>query len=277
MIIVRNKESLLQWRGTITGGIGFVPTMGALHAGHMSLVAECRSRYNFCVVSIFVNPTQFNNKEDFDKYPNPVEADIDLLEQAGCDCLFLPEVSTIYPEGTTRQDFPIGKLEHLLEGEFRPGHYQGVVQVVEILLDLVQPQGIFLGAKDYQQCMVLSLLINQRFPGTTIHISPTIRESSGLAMSSRNTRLSASDREQAVMIYKVLSEIKANISAGNIQPLIKNQERRLREGGFIPDYVSVADASTLEAVNNWDGKQKLVALVAAYLNEVRLIDNMELN
>ncbi len=277
MVILKTKKDLQNWIMRNGSSIGFVPTMGALHNGHISLVSAALEIYNLCVVSIFVNPTQFNNQEDFEKYPEPLEADINMLEAAGCHCLFLPAVETIYPQGMEAKPFPIGDLENMLEGAFRPGHYQGVVQVVDILLDAVKPDGIFLGEKDYQQFMVLSVLINKKYPDVQMHLAATIREASGLAMSSRNMRLSPEDKIKAVEIFNTLFYIKENLLPGNTNKLIEQKLVELDTHGFKTDYLTIADARTLEPVNNWDGKKKVIALVATYLNDVRLIDNMTIN
>lgn len=259
---------------------GFVPTMGALHEGHLSLIRESKSEYDLTVCSIFVNPTQFNDPADYTHYPVTTEQDISMLISAGCDLLFLPDTHEMYPEGmTARIQYDLGDMETLLEGKFRPGHFQGVCQVVHRLLDQVQPDGLFLGQKDYQQCMVLSRLIQQtRYHNLVkIHICPTLREKDGLAMSSRNRRLNDEERLKAVKISQLLKAVKEQLKAGDLKALQAEAIRELEAAGFRADYISIADATTLEPVSNWDGKQPLVALVAAFLGPVRLIDNLPLN
>jgi pantoate--beta-alanine ligase len=265
--------------------IGFVPTMGALHDGHISLIEASKKIDKITISSIFVNPTQFNDPKDFKKYPVALEKDIDVLEKAGCDVLFLPAVQEIYPDSfTPKMHYDLGFLEMVLEGKYRPGHFQGVCMVVHRLLEIVNPDHLYLGQKDYQQCMILARLVeltglNNK---TEIIICPTLREVDGLAMSSRNMRLNEVERKNAVTIYQCLNMIKENTKKNTPAELIKQAQLMLEKAGFKVDYVEIADARNLSPVNDpiaigWDGKQKLVALVAATMNEVRLIDNMLLN
>lgn len=281
MIIFKTKIQLqahLRSARNESKSVGFVPTMGALHQGHIQLLIESKQCCDLNVVSIYVNPTQFNNKEDLIKYPITTEADIDLLEKNGCDVLYLPSNDEIYPYDNKKEiDYNIGRLEHILEGEFRPGHYKGVVQVVNILLETVLPNYLFLGAKDYQQCAVLTQFAAKHFPATLIVKVPTVRATSGLALSSRNKRLSAAELETAPVIFDCLSTIKENIQLKSIAELIKQTKETLSNNGLQPEYVEVADAVSLESITDWDNKSKLVALIAAHLGSVRLIDNMELN
>ncbi len=261
-------------KGKVTG---FVPTMGALHAGHLSLIAESRQSADVTVCSIFVNPTQFNDPADFEKYPVTLENDIRLLEQAGCNILFVPSVKEMYPNGmvNTGNRFDPGFLDTVLEGSKRPGHFAGVAQVMQRLLTIVNPALLFMGQKDYQQCMVVQQLINQGGYPTKLVIVPTVREESGLAMSSRNTRLSDNGRARAAIINKALQHLKKSITPGNLNGIIKEAEEMIFEKGFDRiDYVSVANADTLEPVTVWDGTIPLVALVAAFTEGVRLIDNI---
>ena len=185
--------------------IGFVPTMGALHNGHLSLIAQCKMQNTITVSSIFVNPTQFNQAKDFEKYPVTLENDINLLEKAGCDVLFLPSVTEIYPNGIANlPQYQLGYLETVLEGKYRPGHFQGVCQVVHRLLDIVQPNNLYLGQKDYQQCMVIKKLVEITNLNINIVVGSTLREANGLAMSSRNMRLNDDERKKAVKIAETL-------------------------------------------------------------------------
>jgi pantoate--beta-alanine ligase len=258
--------------------VGFVPTMGALHAGHISLIHNSRLQHQVTVSSIFVNPTQFNEAADFEKYPVTLEKDINLLEKNGCDVLFLPSVQEIYPDGLTNlEHYDLGYLETILEGKYRPGHFQGVCQVVYRLLTAVQPHVLYLGQKDYQQCMVIKKLIALTQLKIGVTIGPTLREPDGLAMSSRNMRLTQAERKQAVKISETLQFIKNEIKPGYIGDLTTRAFQYLLAEGFKPDYIAVATKDNLELLETWDGKQQIVALAAAYLNEVRLIDNMLLN
>jgi pantoate--beta-alanine ligase len=254
---------------------GFIPTMGALHPGHISLIETAKSSGDLSVCSIFVNPTQFNDIKDFENYPTTIEKDIDGLEKAGCDVLFLPSVNEMYPHGLKdNPHYDLGYLETVLEGKYRPGHFQGVCQVVHRLLNIIPADKLYLGQKDFQQCMVIKKMVQLKGLSTETIICPTLREADGLAMSSRNLRLSTSNRSKAVEIFKTLSHIRSSIKPGDLKVLKNSAEKKLDAAGFKTDYVEIADATTLALVNNWDGKTKLVALCAAFLDEVRLIDNM---
>lgn len=255
--------------------IGFAPTMGALHQGHLSLVNSAKAQGQLVVCSIFVNPTQFNNPVDFAKYPITIEQDINLLEGIGCDVLFLPSVAAIYPHGTAPQrHYELGYLETVLEGSSRPGHFQGVCQVVHRLLDIVMPDSLYLGQKDYQQCMVLTQLVQLLGLSTQVVICPTLREPDGLAMSSRNLRLSPTERKQAVAISATLQWLLHQLVAGPLDALKQSAKNRLEQQGFTVDYVEIAQADNLALLQNWNGQQPLVVLAAAFLGDIRLIDNM---
>jgi pantoate--beta-alanine ligase len=283
MIICKNPREfhyLLEKKKIGQYKIGFVPTMGALHAGHLSLVEAAKKQNNIVVSSIFVNPTQFNDPEDFKKYPITLEKDILMFEGAGCDILFIPSIDDIYPNGTTGlAHYDLGFLETVLEGKFRPGHFQGVCLVMERLLDIVLPNNLYLGQKDYQQCMVIKKLIELigLKDKIKVHICPTLREEDGLAMSSRNTRLLPDDRIKAATISKALSYIKENLKAGDTKKIKDEAKEMLLQKRFLIDYIEIANADTLELIENWNGKQRVVALAASFLNYVRLIDNMVIN
>ncbi len=257
--------------------VGFAPTMGALHEGHISLIRASRSVCNITIASIFVNPTQFNDPKDFENYPLSIQNDLKLLEANGCDILYLPSITDIYKNGMNNLPFyELGFLETVLEGKYRPGHFQGVCQVMDRLLSIVQPDHLFMGQKDYQQCMVVQELI--RIKGweqlIVFHTCPTLREKDGLAMSSRNLRLTATERAKAVSIYKELQQMKQNLEPGPVLSLKKAVTNHLTELGFQVDYTEIADAETLELIENWDGQRRLVGLVAAFNGPVRLIDNL---
>ena len=259
---------------------GFIPTMGALHRGHVSLIQASKKSGNLTVCSIFVNPTQFNDPSDFAKYPVTLEKDIGILITESCDILFLPSVQDMYPGGTAlSRHYDLGYLDTILEGKYRPGHFQGVVTIVHHLLEIIRPDHLYIGQKDYQQCMVIKKLIS--ITGSenliSLHISPTLRETGGLAMSSRNVRLDEKSRKKAPVIFQTLQFIKDHIKKGDLIPLKNEAIRTLTSNDFEVDYIEIADAITLQSVDFWDGEQKIVALVAAYLNGVRLIDNILLN
>jgi pantoate--beta-alanine ligase len=258
--------------------IGFIPTMGALHPGHISLIHTSKSTSTISVCSIFVNPAQFNDSKDFDNYPSTIEKDIDALEKNGCDVLFLPAVSEMYPAGIeNNKSYDLGYLETLLEGKYRPGHFQGVCMVMDRLLNIIPADDLFLGQKDYQQCMVIKKLIELKKFTTTIHICPTLREPDGLAMSSRNVRLPENARKNALKIYEALTFLKNNVRNGDLFEIKQKACKMLTDAGFKVDYLEIADAGNLNIVDHWDGNQKLVAVAAAFLDEVRLIDNLLLN
>lgn len=274
----RDLASWLQAARKAGDNIGFAPTMGALHQGHLSLIEASRKQNKKTVVSIFVNPAQFNDKKDFEKYPVTIEQDIELLVSAGCDVLYLPSAEEIYPDGyDTPSHYDLGYLETVLEGKYRPGHFQGVCKVMHRLLDIVKPDNLYMGQKDYQQCMVVKRLMQITGAAAVFHTCPTLRDTDGLAMSSRNTRLNAADRKKAVTISAVLNRIRKEIQPGDLGPLLRSSTALLEKNDFRVDYVAVADATTLELKASWDGKEKLVALIAAFQHEVRLIDNMLLN
>jgi pantoate--beta-alanine ligase len=256
--------------------IGFVPTMGALHEGHIALLKQSKQVNEVTVSSIFINPTQFNDQQDFVKYPVTLDKDIYQLAKAGCDMLFLPSVQEIYPNGLLAlEQYPLGRLETLLEGYYRPGHFQGVCQVVNRLLDAVEPDTLFLGQKDYQQCMVIAQMLEITGKQLQLIKVPTLREPDGLAMSSRNMRLDPVARKNATAIYRVLHDIQSGMQPGKTALLIQSASEQLFSAGFeVVDYVSIADAATLEPIEVWDGATPCVALIAAFIGGVRLIDNM---
>ncbi|MBO9595434.1 MAG: pantoate--beta-alanine ligase [Niabella sp.] len=259
--------------------IGFVPTMGALHAGHISLVQEARQQSDFTVCSIFVNPTQFNDPRDLEKYPRTIEKDLQLLEQQGCDAVFYPDVAEVYPSGTNHPShYDLGRLEFILEGKYRPGHFQGVADVVSRLFYTVDPDHVFFGRKDLQQCKVIEQLIalNPDFNRIRMHTVPTLRQADGLAMSSRNTRLSPGELQKAPAIYQTLNYLKARLAPGDLSPLLNDARQQLISEGFRPDYISIAHTDSLEECAYWDGSTPVTGLIAAFLGPVRLIDNMEL-
>ncbi|RYY58824.1 MAG: pantoate--beta-alanine ligase, partial [Chitinophagaceae bacterium] len=252
---------------------------GALHQGHISLVNQARETADIVVCSVFVNPTQFNDPSDFAKYPVTTENDLLLLASAGCDVVFLPSVEEIYPPGEPAKQYDLGYLETILEGKYRPGHFQGVCRVIDRFLQIIRPDFFFLGQKDYQQCMVVRRLIGilGMDRQTELMIAPTLRDPDGLAMSSRNTRLSPGQREKAVTIYRALSSIKAGMNQQPSGLLISRAVAMLQAGGFRVDYVEIASANDLRPVTAGKNQEPTVALAAAFLGDVRLIDNLLLD
>jgi pantoate--beta-alanine ligase len=272
---IRSLQRYLEAEKTSGRSVGFVPTMGALHDGHLSLIAAAREQSDIVVCSIFVNPTQFNDPKDYEKYPITINEDVSKLAAAGTDVLFLPSVAEMYPEGVhgEHRHYDFGYLETVLEGAHRPNHFQGVGIIVHKLLEIVQPTGLFMGQKDFQQCMIVKKLLEITQLPTTLAICPTRRETDGLAMSSRNMRLSTDERKLATAIYNVLVGLKQHIGSAPLTDLKQNAILTLEKQGFQVDYIEVADANNLRVVSA-PIPEGMVALAAAKLNEVRLIDNM---
>ena len=257
--------------------IGFVPTMGALHYGHISLVSSAISQCDITVVSIFVNPTQFNNLDDLSNYPRKLEADINLLSEIDCDIVFAPEVVEMYPEKSMAVDLDLdlGILAKVMEGKFRPGHFRGVVNIVSRLFECVKPDKAFFGLKDFQQVSVIRYMTNYFHLPIEIIACPTLREASGLAMSSRNTRLSASQKEDALIISKSLILAK-ELASKNTPDSVKNKITDFfQKGNLVLEYFEIVNPMTLESLEG-DWVSGATACIVAYCGEVRLIDNMEL-
>ena len=280
MIIFKTGSDLQNWilrkqqRQVITG---FVPTMGALHAGHISLIQEAKKQTDITICSIFVNPAQFNDPKDFEKYPITIENDLRLLEESGTDILFLPPVKEIYPHGYNNlPHYELGNLEKILEGYYRPGHFQGVCAVMHRLLAKVKPDKLFMGRKDYQQCMVIKKMMSLTGIHTQFFACATQREANGLAMSSRNMRLSPDAFERAAVISKALGFIKENIRTLAAPECISAAKDMIMDAGFEKiDYIEICEAESLEPLS--DVNEPAVALAAAFIEGVRLIDNMQLD
>jgi len=255
--------------------IGFVPTMGALHAGHLSLVEMAGQQTDFVVVSIFVNPTQFNDKADLDRYPRDLQKDLDLLASSPCQLVFAPEPEEIYPEPDTRQ-FNFGTLEQVMEGQFRPGHFNGVAQVVSRLFDIVQPDKAFFGQKDFQQLAIIREMVRKMKLGIEIVSCPIIREADGLAMSSRNMLLDAVQRKSAVHISATLSEAKNKTGDLSVEELCRWVIARINENGQLNiEYFEIVNSETLLPVKSWNEPCDKVGCIAVHCGKVRLIDNIK--
>lgn len=254
--------------------VGFVPTMGALHEGHLSLITECRQGCDVTVCSIFVNPTQFDNADDFKKYPRVVETDRELLEKAHCDVLFLPDVEEMYT-GTKPIHPNLGGLDKRLEGEFRPGHFDGVVQIVYLLLKAVRPDRLYMGLKDYQQQLIVRRMIREMKLTVELVAVPTMREKSGLAMSSRNTRLTPEQRAAAAAIYRMLTHAKQAFKDGvDVAEVLHQADKGLSEFDCKPEYITLCDAETLLPLERYDPEKRAILLTAVWWGDVRLIDNL---
>ena len=271
------EKSLGEWK-SLGLSVGFVPTMGALHLGHLSLIEQAISENNKVVCSIFVNPTQFNDPKDLENYPIQIEEDLDLLEKAGCDLVFTPSKTDMYPKGEEVVQFNINGLDNVMEGAHREGHFDGVCTIVSKLFELVQPKNAYFGQKDFQQLIVIRKLNNIQKFNINIVGCPIIREKDGLAMSSRNVLLSSSERKIAAKIYRILLEAKAQFSRSSIQSLKLFVETELNTvSEFSVDYVEIAHAQTLKSLNNLEKNEPAVLCVAVFLGSVRLIDNILLN
>ena len=259
-------------------GVGFVPTMGALHDGHISLINSSIEKNDFTVCSIFVNPTQFDNPSDLIKYPKTIEEDILLLKRAGCDFLFLPSVKEMYPNGAESKQYNFGGIENEMEGKHRAGHFDGVGTIVSKLLEVVQPDNAYFGEKDYQQLLIVKKLVELLQLPTQIIGCPIKREPNGLAMSSRNKRLSQDQFDASSFIYKQLLLAQNLLRTNSIQEINQIITTNFSENPYFElEYFSVADSQTLKEVERLENNQKVRAFVAAFAEEVRLIDNIALN
>ena len=256
--------------------IALVPTMGALHRGHLSLIDLAKQQADFVVCSIFVNPTQFTDPKDLEKYPRPLEHDLDMLRASGCDLVFMPTVKEMYPE-PENWHIDLGPAEFLLEGEFRKGHYQGVTQIVKKLFDAVTPDLAFFGQKDFQQVLMIQKMVSYFGLSVRIITCPIIRETDGLAMSSRNIHLSAEDRRNALVLSKALYYVRDNFARLNITELLQEARTMIQSTpGVELDYFTIADGTTLMPAPEKE-QPNIVALVAAKVGQTRLIDNMILS
>jgi pantoate--beta-alanine ligase len=254
--------------------IGFVPTMGALHDGHLSLAKACVKENDVCVVSIFVNPTQFNDRRDLETYPRTPEKDCLLLEQTGCDCVFMPSVAEMYPEPDTRV-FELGTVAQAMEGAFRPGHFNGVAQVVSRLFEIVEPHNAYFGEKDFQQIAVIREMTRQLDLPVRIVSCPILRERDGLAMSSRNMRLTPEQRQIAPLIAATLKESRTFVPGEKVQEVIDRVVTALnRVSPLRVEYFEIVDAKTLLPVRDWFEPDDIVGCIAVFCGEVRLIDNV---
>ena len=273
MQIVRNSEELARARAALSGKVALVPTMGALHAGHVALVAEARKRADKVAASIFVNPAQFGQSEDFGRYPRREAEDAKILEKAGCDLLWAPSVGDIYPDGFSTKVSVSGVSERW-EGEARPGHFDGVATVVVKLLTAVRPDIAVFGEKDFQQLAVVRRVVSDLGLPVEIVGVPTVRESDGLALSSRNAYLLPEERQQALALPRALEAARAAIRSGTpVFEVLHEARASLRDGGFSRvDYFALVDAKSLEPLDEPSGAMRLIA--AAVIGSTRLIDNL---
>lgn len=253
--------------------IGFVPTMGALHQGHISLIEIANNQCDVSVCSIFVNPTQFNNPDDLKRYPRTPEKDIQLLEAGNCDVLYMPDVKDIYPENDTRH-FKFGYLDDILEGATRPGHYNGVGQVVSLLLQGIEPHKAYFGSKDYQQVMVVKSLVKQLQLPVEIVSCPILREPDGLAMSSRNALLNEEERIISSIVPRIMQQANEIVKQKGITEAKQFVNDLTSKISIMKlDYFEVCDAETLEIKDVYNPQEKYVSLIAVFVGKIRLIDN----
>ena len=259
-----------------SAGIGFVPTMGALHAGHRSLVEKARRECKTVVVSVFVNPTQFNDKNDLRNYPRTPEADAAILEAAGADYVLMPSVEEIYPEPDTRE-FDFGQVDKVMEGATRPGHFNGVAQVVSRLFSIVEPKKAYFGEKDFQQIAVIKAMVEQLGLDVEIVECPIIRDVDGLALSSRNTLLTAEYRAAAPHIYEVISQCAAKSKELTPAELTKWVVEQVEADGLLKViYFQAVDATSLQQITSWDESPRIQGCIAVQAGEIRLIDNIKI-
>lgn len=278
MVVFDNIEEISRYvDGERKNGktIGFVPTMGALHDGHISLVKRAKEESDIVIVSIFVNPTQFNDPKDLEKYPRTVDADLSLLERNGVGAVFVPDVDTMYPEVDERV-FDVGSVCEVMEGKHRPGHFNGVMQVVSKLFDIVKPDKAFFGEKDFQQIAVIRAMLKLTKQNVEIVSCPIYRSESGLALSSRNTLLSEEQLSESPKIYKALKDSTEMCGRYSPDEVIRMVTETLNSHRFFTvEYFEIVDAETLLPVTNWDDSEHIQGCITVYCGDVRLIDNIK--
>lgn len=280
MEILRNRQSLSDYIAAVKKEgkkIGFAPTMGALHDGHMSLYKEARKDNDIVISSVFVNPTQFNNPDDLKKYPRTEENDIAMLEKAGVDAVYIPTIEDIYPAKAESKHYDFGGIENEMEGKFRPGHFDGVGTVVSELFRQVQPDNAYFGEKDYQQLAIIKKLVEiEKFP-INIHGVSIYRAENGLALSSRNARLSEDERNGATLIYKTLVKVNEWFRVISIPEIKKRVEEIFEQSDYELEYFLIADEETLKETDFFYKDNSYRAFIVVFVGEVRLIDNMHLD
>ena len=280
MKIFNNKKDLkvcLLEHKTNNKTIGFVPTMGALHLGHLSLIEKAQKKNDIVVVSIFVNPTQFDNVEDLKKYPKTIENDIKLLQSVSCAILFSPSVEEIYSKNITSEKFDFDGLEHQMEGKFRDGHFDGVGTVVKTLFEIVEPNRAYFGQKDFQQLQIIKKMVKKNRIPIKIKGCPIFREEDGLAMSSRNTRLSENQRQISPFIFKTLQEVKKKFRTKSVTEINEWVAKKFKKQPLLKlEYFTIADEKTLETAETKESNKKHRAFIAVFAGEIRLIDNIRL-
>lgn len=277
MLVVKTisqLKSILDSERSKNRKIGLVPTMGALHQGHLSLIDRCVKDKHICVCSVFVNPTQFNDKSDLAKYPRQAEKDKELLQQAGCELVFMPDEAEMYPEEDTRI-FRFGQLEEVMEGAYRKGHFNGVAQIVSKLFDAVQPNRAYFGQKDFQQLVIIRKMVEQLKLKVQIIACPIVREESGLAMSSRNELLTKEQKEKAALISYYLHESLTFVTRKRPAEIIEFVQNGIKAEPMLRlEYFEIVDGASLQGIQTWKDSPFVVGCIAAYCGSVRLIDNI---
>lgn len=273
---VRDLKEIISLQKKQHHSIGFVPTMGALHEGHISLVKESLKENDFTIVSVFVNPIQFNNSADLEKYPRTESADIKILSASGADAVFFPATQDIYPEGQHAEKFDFGGLENQMEGKFRPGHFDGVGTVVKRFFELIGPDRAYFGEKDFQQLRVIQQMVkNENIPVKIVPV-PIKRETDGLAMSSRNTRLTKEKRRESPEIFHILKEAKSFFKAHSVEETKKFVADEFSKTSLKLEYFEIADEETLIPMADKSGAGRPRAFIAVFAEDIRLIDNLSL-
>lgn len=270
------KDCLLAHRsGNKT--VGFVPTMGALHSGHLSLIKEAQQKNDIVVVSLFVNPTQFDSAEDLKKYPKTIKNDIELLDSVSCDILFTPSVEEIYENNISSENFNFDGLEHQMEGKFRKGHFNGVGTVVKTLFKIVAPHKAYFGQKDFQQLQIIKKMVEKHSLKVEVKGCPIFRQPDGLAMSSRNVRLSKKQKAAAPFVYKVLQEVRKKFNTQSVLEITQWVESQFKNHPSLKlEYFTVADEKSLKSIETKEDFKKYRAFIAVFADEIRLIDNLQL-
>ena len=279
MKVLKSKKTLIDYverQREMGKKIGFAPTMGALHQGHLSLYKAAKKENDEVISSIFVNPTQFNNPDDFQKYPKTLEKDLELLEKAGVDAVYVPNVEEMYPDGLSSKKYDFDGLENEMEGKYRPGHFDGVGTIVEELFRQVQPHNAYFGEKDYQQLAIIKKMVEKTKLPVKIHGVPTLREEDGLAMSSRNVRLTETQRKEATIIYETLTKVKEWFKVLSVEEIKLRVLEIFRNSNFELEYFVIADEKTLKETDYFYKDKNYRAFIVAYADTVRLIDNMHL-
>ena len=280
MKVLKSKKTLIDYverQREMGKKIGFAPTMGALHEGHLSLYKAAKKENDEVISSIFVNPTQFNNPDDFQKYPKTLEKDLELLEKAGVEAVYVPNIEEMYPDGLNSKKYDFDGLENEMEGKYRPGHFDGVGTIVEELFRQVQPHNAYFGEKDYQQLAIIKKMVEKTNLPVKIHGIPTLREEDGLAMSSRNVRLTEPQRKEATIIYETLTKVKEWFKVISPEEIKQRVTEIFKNSNFELEYFVIADEETLKEANAIDEDKEYRAFIVAYADTVRLIDNMQLD